>query len=505
MGDEVEAQQFTRADRTRYREKMRTDLDVLARMLTEGRFEAMSPMSGLEIELNLIDDRFEPAMRNAEALAAIADPQFQTELGRFNLEINVPPRRLEGNGLGDFADAVRAALDSAEQKISGARLVMIGILPTLRPEHTDSEHLSANPRYAMLNEQVLQARGEDIAISIDGVEQLRLSTDSVMPEAACTSTQIHLQVGPDDFAPYWNAAQAIAGVQVAVGANSPFLYGKRLVDESRIPLFSQATDTRTDDLKAQGVRPRVWFGERWIDSVLDLYEENTTYFAALLPVVGDADPVAELDAGRNPQLDELQLHNGTVYRWNRPVYDIAGDRPHLRVENRVLPAGPSVIDTMANVAFFAGLVRALAEQDRPIWTELPFEVAAANFAAGTRNGLAATVNWPGVNSAAATPSAPARGQQVGETAVTDLVLRKLLPLAADGLRRWQIDSTEADQLLEIIERRCLTGINGATWQTSAVAARERAGESRDSALHGMLGDYRRLMAEGQPVHTWPVS
>lgn len=491
MGDEVETQPFTRADRTRYREKVRTDLDVLARMLTEGRFEAMSPMSGLEIELNLIDDRFEPAMRNAEALAAIADPQFQTELGRFNLEINVAPRRLEGDGLGAFADSVRIALDSAEQKISGARLVMIGILPTLRPEHTDAEHLSANPRYAMINEQVLRARGEDIAISIDGVERLRLTTDSVMPEAACTSTQIHLQVGPEDFAPYWNAAQAIAGAQVAVGANSPFLYGKRLVDESRIPLFAQATDTRTDDLKAQGVRPRVWFGERWIDSVLDLYEENTTYFSALLPVIGDADPVAELDAGRNPHLDELQLHNGTVYRWNRPVYDAAGDHPHLRVENRVLPAGPSVIDTMANVAFFAGLVRALAEQPRPIWNDLPFETAAANFAAGTRQGIAAAMTWPG-------PDGPA------EVPITDLVLRKLLPLAADGLRRWQIEPAEADHLLGIIERRCLTATNGATWQTAAVAARERAGQTRDAALHGMLGDYRQLMAEGEPVHTWPM-
>lgn len=486
MGDEVEHQQFSRADRTRHREKVRAGLQALARMLTEDRFEAMTPMSGLEIELNLIDDRFEPAMRNAEALSVLADPRFQTELGRFNLEINVPPRRLEGDGLAAFADTIRAALDSAEQKISGARLVMIGILPTLRPEHADAEHLSANPRYAMLNEQVLQARGEDIGISIDGVEQLRLTTDSVMPEAACTSTQIHLQVGPEDFAPYWNAAQAIAGVQVAVGANSPFLFGKRLVDESRIPLFEQATDTRSEDLKAQGVRPRVWFGERWIGSVLDLFEENSRYFGALLPVVGEEDPVAVLDSGATPELEELQLHNGTIYRWNRPVYDVAGERPHLRVENRVLPAGPSVIDTMANVAFFAGLVRSLTEQPRPIWEDLDFGTAHANFAAGVRHGIAAEVTWPGI----------------GTVPVAELVLRKLLPLAADGLRSWQIDTAEADQLLTIIERRCLTGVNGASWQTAAVTARERAGQSRDAALHGMLGDYRQLMASGDPVHSW---
>ncbi|HEY9293222.1 MAG TPA: glutamate--cysteine ligase [Microlunatus sp.] len=489
MGDEVEAQRFTRADRTHYREKIDADLGVLARMLSEGAFETERPMSGLEIELNLIDDRFDPAMRNAEALSVIADPQFQTELGRFNLEINLPPRRLAGTGLDSFGRSIQAAIDGADQKISGARLVMIGILPTLRPEHAAREHLSANPRYAMLNEQVLQARGEDIKINIDGVEQLRLVTDSVMPEAACTSTQIHLQVDPESFASYWNAAQMIAGVQVAVGANSPFLFGRRLVDESRVPLFEQATDTRSDDLKTQGVRPRVWFGERWIDSVYDLFEENSRYFAPLLPVISDEDPAAVLDAGEIPQLAELQLHNGTIYRWNRPVYDASGERPHLRVENRVLPAGPTVIDTLANVAFFSGLVRALAEAERPIWVDLGFETAARNFHTGVRDGIGARLAWPGM----------------GELPVRELVLRRLLPLAAEGLRSWAVEPATADRLLDVIERRCLAAVNGATWQTAAVAAREQAGEDRVSALRGMLSDYRELMAAGDPVHTWHVT
>jgi hypothetical protein len=488
MGEEVQAQRFSRADRTRHREKVRAGLEALARMLAEQRFEAERPMSGLEIELNLIDDRFEPAMRNAEALSAIADPTFQTELGRFNLEINVPPRRLAGGGFSSFAESVRAALESADQKISGNRLVMIGILPTLRPEHATAANLSANPRYALLNDEIMRARGEDLPISIDGVERLQLVVDTVMPEAACTSTQIHLQVSPEDFAGYWNAAQAIAGVQVAVGANSPFLFGRRLVDESRIPLFEQATDTRSDDLKAQGVRPRVWFGERWIDSVYDLFEENSRYFSALLPVVGDEDPAAVLDAGGTPRLAELQMHNGTIYRWNRPVYDPGDGTPHLRVENRVLPAGPTVVDTIANMAFFAGLVRALAEEESPIWTRMPFETARSNFHAGVRSGIEAEVEWPGL----------------GTVPVADLVLRKLLPRAAEGLRRWRVDEAESSRLLGIIEQRCLTRVTGATWQTAAVAAREAAGADRDAALHGMLGDYRDLMAAGDPVHTWKI-
>src|ERR1043165_9521183 len=175
---------------------------------------------------------------------------------------------------------------------------------------------------------------------------------------------------------HWNASQGIAGIQVAVGANSPYLFGKRLWAETRIALFEQATDTRPDELKAQGVRPRVWFGERWITSIFDLFEENVRYFPALLPVCEDEDPEAVLDQGGTPALAELRLHNGTIYRWNRPIYDVARGRPHLRVENRVLPAGPTVVDIIANAAFYFGLVRVLAEADRPVWTQMSFATAA---------------------------------------------------------------------------------------------------------------------------------
>src|SRR5918993_466491 len=426
MGAEVDATQFTREDRKRHREKVRKCLDVLARMLTESRFDFERPMTGLEIELYLVDDDGEPALRNAEVLAAIADPSFQTELGRFNIEINVAPRRLAEGGFSSFEEAVRTSLNEADPraKAVGCQLVIVG------------------------------------------AERLQMVSDTIMPEAACTSTQVHLQVSPDDFAGYWNAAQAIAGVQVAVGANSPFLFGKALLAESRIPLFEQSADTRPEELKAQGVRPRVWFGERWITSIFDLFEENTRYFPALLPISSDEDPMAVLDAGGVPRLDELRLPNGTVYRWNRPVYDISGGKPHLRVENRVLPAGPTVVDTMANAAFFAGLVRALADDDRPIWTQMSFQAAEENFVAGVRHGITAEVYWP----------------QVGQVRVAELVVRKLLPMAARGLRLWEVDEAEISRLLDLIERRCLRLANGATWQTAQVASRERAGASRAEAL-----------------------
>ncbi|HYP46185.1 MAG TPA: glutamate--cysteine ligase [Propionibacteriaceae bacterium] len=488
MGQEVDLTQFTREDRKRYRAKVHQDLDALARMLTEARFDFERPMAGLEIELNLVDERYEPAMRNAEVLAAIADPQFQTELGRFNIEINVAPRRLGHGGFSSFEHSVRTALNDADGKAraQGTQTAMVGILPTLYPEHVRQDSVSENPRYSLLDQQIFAARGEDLEIVIDGTERLEMISDTIMPEAACTSTQVHLQVSPDDFGSYWNAAQAIAGVQLAVGANSPYLFGRQLVEESRIPLFEQSTETRSDELKAQGVRPRVWFGERWITSIFDLFEENSRYYPALLPVTSEEDPAAVLDAGGVPVLEELKLHNGTVYRWNRPVYDVAGGQPHLRVENRVLPAGPTVVDTLANAAFFAGLVRSLADDDRPVWSQMSFQAANENFLAGIRHGINADVYWPGA----------------GQVKATELVVRKLLPLAAEGLRAWQVEESEIGRLLDIVEQRCVRAANGATWQTAEVARQEAAGHARREALRQMLGRYLELMHSNEPVHTW---
>ena len=333
MGTEVDLQEFSRSDRTRHREKVRQCLDVFARMLRESRFDVEDPMTGMEIEFNLVDDEGRPALKSAEALEAIANPLFQTELAQFNLEINVLPRRLGSRGVSGFEDDLRSSLNEAERKANevDAHMVMIGILPTLEDGHLSPSKISPNPRYKLLSDQILAARGEDLVIDIRGIERLRTTSDSIMPEAACTSTQLHTQVSPDNFAAYWNASQAVSSIQLAVGANSPYLLGKQLFQETRIPLFEQATDTRSEELKEQGVRPRVWFGERWITSIFDLFEENVRYFPALLPITDDEDPLEVLERGGTPSLSELKLHNGTIYRWNRPVYDVVDDVPHLRV------------------------------------------------------------------------------------------------------------------------------------------------------------------------------
>lgn len=491
MGEEISRAAFSREHRQRYREKVQLCLDVFEQMLHASSFEVQRPLTGLEIELNLVDADQQPFFGNTGVLEEITDPAFQTELGAHNIEFNVDPRGIEGNGLATLETDLRVSLNTAQERANrrGAHIVMVGILPTLRQDHVEGAGwMSPSPRYAALNDSVLAARGEDIELDISGPERLVTFAATLAPESACTSVQLHLQVAPQDFAPVWNAAQVLAGPQVALGANSPYLFGRELWRETRIELFAQATDTRPPELRNQGVRPRVWFGERWITSVFDLFEENVRYFPALLPEITEEDPAAELAAGRAPRLHELRLHNGTIWRWNRPVYDLVGDQPHLRVENRVLPAGPTVVDTLANAAFYYGALRALAADDRPVWSKMTFPAAEENFRECARYGMDARIYWPGL----------------GEVTVDELVLRRLLPLAAEGLRRWGVHTPVADRLLAIIEARAKLGRNAASWQTEVVHELERRGGGRPEALAGMLRRYGEGMHANEPVHTWPL-
>ncbi|MBW3576350.1 MAG: glutamate--cysteine ligase [Actinobacteria bacterium] len=492
MGQDITATQFTPEDRQRYREKLKRCLDTLRILLEEeDRFEVGRSRIGLELEIYLVDRSGTPMMVNDEVLARIEAGDFQTELGQFNIEFNLSPHKIVGTVFRELEDELRASLNHALRRAEelDARMLIVGILPTLKDLHVTRENLSNNPRYHALNDQILAARGEAFRIEIEGRERLMTMANSIMMEAASTSCQLHLQVDPDDFARYWNAAQALSAAQLAVGSNSPFFLGKELWRETRIALFEQSIDTRTAELAAQGVRPRVWFGERWIDHVLDLYEENVRYFPTLLPLVDDEDPFEVLDRGDVPHLRELALHNGTIYRWNRPVYTVARGRPHLRVENRVLPAGPSVADVIANAAFYYGATRALAEASQPVSQQMSFGVATDNFFAAARDGIDAQLYWPGL----------------GTLSASELVGEHLLPLADEGLGRWNIDAQDRERFLGIIEQRCLTRQIGATWQVATVRhLTEHDGLDRDAALLEMTRCYIEHMHANEPVHTWPV-
>ncbi|MEV6247525.1 glutamate--cysteine ligase [Streptomyces sp. NPDC051742] len=496
MGEKVAADGFGPSDRQQYRRKLQQCLAGLARLLAEKRFDRPRNLMGVEIELNLAGPDGLPRMLNGPVLEKIASPDFQTELGMFNLEVNIEPHQLGGRVFDRLAEEIGTGIGYADRKAAelDAGVVMIGILPTLTQDDLVFENLSAVDRYTLLNDQIIAARGEDITLDIHGVERLLCTSDSIVPEAACTSVQLHLQVTPARFAAVWNASQAVAGVQIALGANAPFVFGHELWRESRPPLFQQATDTRPPELQSQGVRPRTWFGERWVDSVYDLFEENLRYFPALLPICDEEDPLLVLDEGGVPRLQELVLHNGTVYRWNRPVYGWVDGVPHLRVENRVLPAGPTVTDVIANAAFYYGLVRSLADDPRPIWKRMTFEDAEANFDTACRHGIEAELRWPRSGRTGGIATVPA----------VRLVLDELLPLAAAGLDAWHIEPADRDFYLGVIEQRCLRRVNGASWQADTFHLALDSGLDRAAALAATTRRYRTLMHAGEPVHTWPV-
>ena len=416
---------FSRAHRREYRRKVQLCLDVFETMLAQSSFEFDRPLTGMEIECNLVDADYQPAMSNSEVLASIADPAYQTELGAYNIEFNVPPRPLPGRAALELEADVRASLNAAEAKANARRRA-----------HRDDRHpadADAGTPFRPLDERVDALSGAqrfDLHRPRRGhpdrhrrpgaaepADRRRSRRNRRAPACSCTCRS-----PPPTSRRNWNAAQVLAGPQLALGANSPYFFGHQLWSETRIELFTQATDTRPDELKTQGVRPRVWFGERWITSIFDLFEENVRYFPSLLPELSDEDPVGELAEGRTPQLAELRLHNGTIYRWNRPVYDVVDGRPHLRVENRVLPAGPTVVDMMANSAFYYGMLRTLSEEDRPLWTKMSFAAAQHNFLEAAQHGMDARLYWPGL----------------GEVTPDELVLRQLLPMADEGLRRWGV-------------------------------------------------------------------
>ncbi|MDO5534415.1 MAG: glutamate--cysteine ligase [Propionibacteriaceae bacterium] len=492
MGTEIGQRHFTREQRQQYRRKVLACLDVLEEMLHAGAFTEEAHRTGLEIELNLVDADHQPSFANAEVLEAIANPEFQTELARFNIEFNVPPGDIAGSHLLDLEESLRGSLNEAQRRSAahGHGIVMTGILPTVRLSHFEKPWMSDNTRFEALNDAMLTARGEDVHLDLEGTtgERLDAHIGSLAPESVCTSTQFHLLVAPRDFARGWNAAQVLAGPQLALGANAPFAFGHRLWAESRIGVFSQAADTRPIEYAQQGVRPRVFFGERWITSIFDLFEENSRWFPALLPETTDEDPRAVFAAGGTPTLAELTLHNGTIYRWNRPVYDVVGNRAHVRLENRVLPAGPTVADTVANAAFYYGALLHMARDERPVWTRMAFRSAQDNFEDAARHGIDADLFWPGL----------------GETPASELVLRHILPLAQEGLEEWGVDAAAIDRYLGIIEGRCLAGVNGAEWQTRCVAAFEERGLDRADALTAMTAAYAERMHSNDPVHTWDL-
>ncbi len=484
--DAERLRQFTR--------KLLTDLRAIEKMLEGGAIESGVRRIGAEQELFLVNQRWGAANNNLDILADLADDDhFTTELGRFNLEFNLDPMMWGGNCLSQMEgqlDRLLARVREAAEK-HGTQVVMTGILPTLEKADLSLDHMTPKPRYFALNEAMTRLRGGAYIFHLKGQDELKLTHDSVMLEACNTSFQVHFQTGPEEFARLYNIAQAVAAPVLAAATNSPLLFGKRLWRETRIALFQQSVDTRatgaTSHLREQS--PRVRFGRGWVDeSVMEIFQEDVSRFRVLLAADVEEDPFHVLAAGGVPTLQALRLFNGTIYRWNRPCYGISEGKPHLRIENRVLPAGPSLIDEVANAALWLGLMSAVYDQHPDIRESLQFDQVKENFVAAARLGLGAHLWWIGHK------DVPAR----------ELLLEELIPLARHGLELGKLDSADIDRYLGTLIERVESGKSGSQWLLDSYTASRDQG-TRAERLASLVAATVSRQREGTPVHEWPLA
>ncbi|MEM9190634.1 MAG: CBS domain-containing protein [Myxococcota bacterium] len=467
------------------------DVHALERMLaTPGLFETGNRRIGAEQEMFLVDPSMRPAPVALEVMKQIDDPRLTTELAKFNLEANASPRVLGGTCLSELHCELDELLSVVREgaRSCDAEVVLAGILPTLRQQDLSLDNMTPLPRYRELNDAIVAARGDDFQVTIKGTDELQLTHSNVMLEACNTSFQVHFQVAPDEFARLYNVAQVVTAPVLAAAVNSPLLLGHRLWGETRVALFLWAVDSRSAALQARSARPRVSFGDAWVrESVLEIFQEQISRFRAVLRTDDVEDPMEVLEAGGVPTLPALRYHNGTVYRWNRACYGISDGKPHLRIENRVLPAGPTVLDEVANASFFFGLMSGMLGEHTDITTEIGFDDAKANFLAAARQGLKAQFSWIG-----------------GETkTAAEVIANHLLPLAREGLLSSKVDEADADRYLDVIAARVREKKTGAFWLVRSLAEMDESAsqDMRERTLTAKMLEHQQV---GNPVHEWPL-
>jgi hypothetical protein len=494
MGLAIEREEFSPEDYRRFSQRLTENLEALRVLLLRPDFGAGPRTVGAELELFLVDSAGFPLPVNRQVLGQTVDPRVTLEIDRFNLECNLRPSPLAGRPFtalrAEFEDSLREVRRAAATQ--GAQVVVIGILPTLREADLGSGALTGVPRYRALSAAIRRRRDAPFQVSISGEDTLSLTWDDVTLEGANTSLQFHLRVTPAEFARVYNAAQLVTAPVLAVSANSPIFLGRRLWDETRVALFRQAVDDRGEPHEGDFMpHARVTFGHGWArGGALELFSEVVALYAPLLPVVGRQSPLECLARRELPGLDELRLHQSTVWSWNRAIYDPKCDG-HLRIEFRALPAGPTVVDMVANGALLLGLSLGLAEQMDALLPAMPFVHARGNFVRAAKQGMEAVMLWP-------TERAPSP-QPVP---VTEL-LPKLLPVARRGLVEAGVDAAEADAMLGIIQARVAARRTGASWQRRVLTKLEAQMPKAD-ALATLLERYRQHAETGAPVHEWPV-
>jgi gamma-glutamyl:cysteine ligase YbdK (ATP-grasp superfamily) len=492
MGTEIDHEDFDERDYARFAGRLEECLTVLGQLLDQPGFGVGPTTIGAELELFLIDSAGRTLPHNQATRTAAADPRITLELNRCNLELNASPVLLAGRPFTALGGELNLLVDRVAHAARdyGGRVAVIGILPTLSPADLGPGAMTDLPRYRALDAGLRRLRQDPFHIQIAGADPLELTSDDVGLEAANTSFQVHLRANPADFTRIYNAVQVATAPVLAVSGNSPTFLGHRLWEETRIAVFKQSVDDRPG--RGPRRRPaRATLGTGWLrGGPLELFAESIRRHQPLLPVLGHPGPMIGGTGGHAPPLEELRLHQGTVWRWNRAIYDPAAGG-HLRIEMRALPAGPTMIDMLANAAFLIGLTLSLASQDQQWTYALPFERADHGFHRAAQHGLSARLCWP----------AGPRDQM--RTLPAAKLVAELVPVARQGLLQAGVAAAEADGLLEIISARAASGQTGAAWQRATLAAAERR-HDRKRALAVMLDCYFQCAHTGLPVHTWPI-
>lgn len=467
------------------------DIHALERMLGEGRFERGVRRIGAEQEMFLVDRSYRPRAAVLEVLEHLEGGPFTTELAQFNLETNMPPLAFESDCLARMEQSLEELTQRARQAAAAeqTQVVLCGILPTLERSHLGLEWMTPIPRYHQLNRLMTELRGGTFKTMIKGLDEFHITHDNVMLEACNTSFQLHFQVAPEEFAKLYNLSQAVSAPVLAAACNSPLLLGHRLWHETRVALFQQSVDTRSDTHIQRGTRTRVSFGDRWVkSSIMEIFRDDVARFRSLISIPLGESPMAQLDRGEVPPLSALRLHNGTIYRWNRPCYGVADGQAHLRIENRVLPAGPTIRDEVANAAFYFGLLSALSDEIEDVARAMAFDDAKNNFISAARYGLKARFTWFG-----------------GRTRGADeLITEELLPAAERGLRSRGLASRDVELYLGVIRARVASGRTGAQWMLDSYASMDGRGKPSER-MRALAREMVVQQERGRPVHEWPLA
>lgn len=486
MGDHLVKSITEKETRTEFMRHLLNDIKSLEIMLEKGMIESGVSRIGAEQEFCLISKNWRPEKNAEEILKEIKDPHFTTELARFNMEINLDPVELKGDCFEVVHDQLNKLLTKCKTHAEkrDTLILLTGILPTISKTELAFDYMTPQPRYWFLNEMVKGLRGSDFHLHIKGVDELSITHDSVLMEACNTSFQMHLQVEPEDFVDSYNWAQAISGPVLGVCANSPLLLGRELWNETRIALFQQSIDTRITSYALKDQVSRVSFGDSWESgTAADVFKNDIAQHKVILARPLEHDSLQELEKGNIPKLEALNIHNGTIYRWNRACYGVGGGKPHLRIENRYIPAGPTMIDQMANFAFWVGLMMGRSESYN-LTSSMDFRDIKSNFIKVARTGKESVLKW--------------RGRRVS---VRDLVTRELLPIAKEGLDKMKIDHETSTKLLAIIEQRAV-GETGAQWSISNFRKLKQT-MKQDDALLALTKTMYQYQQTERPVHEWP--